>query len=146
MFDDCEFVDVGFSGPRFTWSNKREGQTRISERLDRACCTRTWRHLFADAVVQHLPRTHSDHHPLLIRCNREQSSINGKKPFRIETAWFLHPQFEDLVKAGWASSTGDLLATLKEFSYMAMEWNQTSFGNLFRRKRRCLARLEGIQK
>lgn len=52
MFDDCEFVDVGFSGPRFTWSNKREGQTRISERLDRACCTRTWREAIPALSVQ----------------------------------------------------------------------------------------------
>ena len=33
--DFCNMVDMGFSGPRYTWSNKRELNNLILERIDR---------------------------------------------------------------------------------------------------------------
>ena len=33
--DNCGMIDIGFSSPRFTWTNKREVQTLIQERIDR---------------------------------------------------------------------------------------------------------------
>ncbi|XP_023926428.1 uncharacterized protein LOC112037832 [Quercus suber] len=60
--DSCNFVDLGFAGPKYTWSNKMQ----ISERLDRCFSNPIWRILYPEAVVTHLPRTFSDHHPVLI--------------------------------------------------------------------------------
>ncbi|KAL5854783.1 hypothetical protein ACOSQ4_004585 [Xanthoceras sorbifolium] len=31
----CDFVDLGFSWPLFTWNNKRGGSRNVQERLDR---------------------------------------------------------------------------------------------------------------
>ena len=33
--EKCELSDMGFTGPKFTWSNSRENQVFIKERLDR---------------------------------------------------------------------------------------------------------------
>ena len=33
--DDCDLVDLGFSGSCFTWNNRRDGVDSIQERLDR---------------------------------------------------------------------------------------------------------------
>nr|XP_023897074.1 uncharacterized protein LOC112008941 [Quercus suber] len=33
--DKCNMIDIGFSGPRFTWTNRREIQALIQERIDR---------------------------------------------------------------------------------------------------------------
>ena len=33
--DNYGMIDIGFSSPRFTWTNKREVQTLIQERIDR---------------------------------------------------------------------------------------------------------------
>ena len=33
--DNCNMIDIGFSGPRFTRTNKREVQALIQVRLDR---------------------------------------------------------------------------------------------------------------
>ena len=39
--DNCELVDLGFSGPKFTWSNKRK-LNPIMERLDRGWANSDW--------------------------------------------------------------------------------------------------------
>lgn len=51
-FSSNEMVYLGFSGPKFTWTNGR-----VFERLDRAVCNLKWRYCFAEANVKHLPRT-----------------------------------------------------------------------------------------
>ena len=33
--DKCNMIDIGFAGPRFTWTNRREVQALIQERIDR---------------------------------------------------------------------------------------------------------------
>ena len=33
--DKCSMIDIGFSGPRFTWTNKRNVQALIQERFYR---------------------------------------------------------------------------------------------------------------
>jgi hypothetical protein len=101
--DACAMMDLGFSGPKLTWSNKkkRAGLAKISERLDRAWCNLGWRHLFQGAGVHHLPRTHSDHHPVLVDCEAIHAFVSRKRPVRMEAAWFIHPQFEELVKSSW---------------------------------------------
>jgi len=33
--DKCNMVDLGFSGPRYTWTNRRDIQGLIQERIDR---------------------------------------------------------------------------------------------------------------
>ncbi|VVA41419.1 PREDICTED: reverse mRNAase, partial [Prunus dulcis] len=43
-FDNHGMVDLGFSGPKYTWRN-----TKVSERIGRAICTMNWRGLYADA-------------------------------------------------------------------------------------------------
>lgn len=53
--DDCELIDMGFSGPRYTWVNSQQGHRIIRERLDRALCNIAWREKFPEAWVEHLP-------------------------------------------------------------------------------------------
>ncbi|KAL5771617.1 hypothetical protein ACOSP7_015771 [Xanthoceras sorbifolium] len=43
----CDFVDLGFSGPLFTWNNKRGGSRNVQERLDRFFVTSQWVNLFS---------------------------------------------------------------------------------------------------
>lgn len=33
--DKCNMVDMGFNGPKFTWTNRREISSLIQERIDR---------------------------------------------------------------------------------------------------------------
>ena len=58
-------IDVGYSGPKFTWARGLSAATRKETRLDRALCNAAWRVKFQDGTVRHL-QAGSNHSPLLI--------------------------------------------------------------------------------
>ncbi|XP_019244264.1 PREDICTED: uncharacterized protein LOC109224131 [Nicotiana attenuata] len=62
----CQLVDLAYTGSKYTWTNKRHYGSNILERLDRILANYDWITLFPEASVRHLPRTHSDHNPLLL--------------------------------------------------------------------------------
>lgn len=64
--DSCSLLDLGFSGPKFTLSNLREVLDIIFERIDRCFTNPSWRLLYPEASVTHLPRVFSDHCPVLL--------------------------------------------------------------------------------
>lgn len=59
--------DLGYRGPKFTWSNKRDSVDFIKERLDRALATGSWCARFSEVYVEVLVARSSDHRPLWIR-------------------------------------------------------------------------------
>jgi len=62
----CSLFDLGFSGPAYTWSNKRFASTPTFERLDRCLANAEWCSIFPSTTVFHLPMMYSDHVPILI--------------------------------------------------------------------------------
>ena len=83
--NNCNLVDLGCSGPRLTWSNNRGGFANTLVRLDRALANPDWRLRFPEATVCNLPRSYSDHCPMIIRPEGNLNLIprnNKKSPFR----------------------------------------------------------------
>ena len=79
--DYCNMIDLGFSGPRFTWTNKREVGALIQERIDKFFVNPSWCTTYPDAKIFHLTRCHSDHCPVLL----ESKPINQRhlpRPFK----------------------------------------------------------------
>ncbi|KAK4476678.1 hypothetical protein RD792_015838 [Penstemon davidsonii] len=144
MMDTCGFMDLGYRGPKFTWFNSSNGLACVRERLDRSIANVAWQECFPESLVLHLPRTHSDHHPLLTLCNGLDRP-RARRPFRFELAWFTDPQCKEIVEQVW-NSTNSIYEAIDQLPKMLKEWNKCSFGNIFFRKRRILARLNGIQK
>ena len=78
-------IDLGFNGPRFTWSNKMVGLANIKERLDRGFCDQEWQSMFPTAGVRHLGAVTSDHRPILLDSHLDNCKII--RPFRFEAMW-----------------------------------------------------------
>ncbi|KAL7197601.1 hypothetical protein ACSBR2_020190 [Camellia fascicularis] len=62
----CKLMDLGCSRPWLTWSNRRQGMENTLERLDQAVCATEWRLQFQEGSVRNLPRTYSNHAPMII--------------------------------------------------------------------------------
>ncbi|XP_030958466.1 uncharacterized protein LOC115980342 [Quercus lobata] len=144
FLDSCSFVDLGFVGPKYTWTNKRQLTDLILERIDLCFANPLWRVLYPEAAVTHLPRTYSDHHLVLIELWKPQTD-RANRPFRFQSMWLLHPEFPRVVKEAW-SEGGSLHPATVEFTRKVRKWNSEVFGNLFARKRRVLNRLSGTQR
>ena len=65
--DDCDLVDLGFSGPKLTWNNIREGVDNIQERLERFLTDVLWRDRFQRFCVEHMGFNSLDHRPILLK-------------------------------------------------------------------------------
>ncbi len=92
----CGMIDLGFHGPRFTWSNLREVRYLIQERLDRGFANALWRKAFVEASVHHLTRTQSNHYPMLI-CLHKPPCLFLPRPFIFQPVWLSHPSFSKVV-------------------------------------------------
>ena len=94
--DECNMLDLGFAGPKYTWKNCRPITSLILERIDRCFANSRWRLLYLEAIVTHLPRTFSEHCPVLLELCKS-STNNFNKLFRSQTMWLLHPDFYRVV-------------------------------------------------
>ena len=79
--DKCNMIDIGFSGPRYTWSNRREVQALIQERIDRFFVNPSWCILFLEAKAVHLTRCHLDHCPVLLEM-QPRAANRRKRPYK----------------------------------------------------------------
>ena len=59
--------------------------------------------------------------------------------------WLHHPDFPNVVRKTWEPDH-NLKIAIKSFVDNAKQWNKSVFGNIFARKKRVLARLNGAQK
>ena len=142
--DKCNMVDMGFSGPRYTWTNRREISSLIQERIDRFFMNPSWCLLYPDAKVTHLTRCHSDHCPVLLETNPSRQ-MHLTRPFKFQSFWLSDPAFPNVVKQAWQQPR-KLNEAIEVFSRQASLWNKNHFGNIFHKKKRVLARLDGVQR
>ena len=132
----CGLVDLGFQGNIFTWSNGREGEGFVQERLDRACGTIEWRALFPHVKVNHLQVTYSDHVPILISTHPPIGHMRRKRHLRRwEEKWSTHPDCEGLIREVWGRGTQNgspmfkLFEKIKQCRVALVEWSKDIFGN-----------------
>ncbi|XP_061363416.1 uncharacterized protein LOC133307012 [Gastrolobium bilobum] len=141
----CGVMDLGGGGNRFTWKGPKSLHLdRVYKRLDRAVANDVWRSSFEEADVLVLPRLFSDHYPILIRMEKEDSDWR-ERPFRFLATWQNDARFTSFLKANWDSSAG-LLDSLNSLVPMLKEWNMSVFGFTQHRKNKAIARMEGIQR
>ena len=71
--------------------------------------------------------------------------MGRKRPFKFQTCWLTDPTFPTIVSHAWRQHNL-LKGAIENFSKEALIWNKEHFGNIFAKKKRIKARLNGIQK
>ncbi|GKU90595.1 hypothetical protein SLEP1_g4575 [Rubroshorea leprosula] len=118
--DTCNMMDLGFIGPKFTWSNKRSIPHLIQARLDRALANPSWTLLHPLSFVKHLPKTHSDHYPIFLSLAHPPPHHHNR-PFRFQTMWLHHPDFPHTVNQFWTLNTLPIGKALSNFGLEGIE-------------------------
>ncbi|GLT71414.1 hypothetical protein SLA2020_434340 [Shorea laevis] len=139
MFRDtleaCHLYDLGYIGPRFTWSNCRDSEQHIMERLDRATATHEWCTRFRDAKVLILAARSSDHNPVCVFFSKGRSSHRRRRIFRFEASWNLDAQSSDIVKNAWTGiGLGDgamqsVRTKLAQCQRALVQWSSSKYRN-----------------
>jgi hypothetical protein len=125
---DMELIDLPLLGRKFTWFHLNG----ISmSRIDRFLVSDDWLELWNSSSLWVLPRSISDHCPLLLR---PSGSEWGPKPFRFNNHWLIHKDFLGLVEDFWrnVNITGWMAFILKEklkgLKNCIREWNSENYG------------------
>jgi hypothetical protein len=89
--------ELDLSGRQYTWANNLQSSTL--EKLDRILVSMEWELKYPMVTVNALPRTISDHTPLLL--NMAMSSQHTPHLFKFELGWLLKDGFYDMVTWIW---------------------------------------------
>eukprot|EP00253_Pinus_taeda_P005824 PITA_05824 len=151
FIDNARLVDVYPKQGKFTWNNRRGGESLISSRLDRFLILEK---LLLDGKSMEssiLPSGGSDHWPISLIV--EVPGTPRNKPFRFEKFWIEHPNFLTMVEKWWSeplveegSKMFNLQKRLKNIKLKLKDWNKTVFGNIFQEKATIEQKLEQIHK
>ncbi|CAA0805858.1 Unknown protein, partial [Striga hermonthica] len=91
--------NIGFKGYPYTWSNNRNGEGFVEERLDRFLFSDEWLLSFPLTTTTHIPRISSDHCLLLMDTN--PGSGQRKKRFYFDARWPRKNGFQEAVTEAW---------------------------------------------
>ncbi|KAL5758842.1 hypothetical protein ACOSP7_021453 [Xanthoceras sorbifolium] len=133
----CDFVDLGFSGPLFTWNNKRGGSRNVQERLDPFFATSQWVNLFSGIKVEHLGFMFSDHRPISTKFVRggPSGSGGGDRMFRFEPFWLKDEECYSVICSAWGGFNSEtsgrgLRDKLGLCADRLENWSKVKFGSL----------------
>lgn len=139
-------LDLGYLGSHFTWVRNRSNPLSLKSRLDRAVCNQEFRLLYPDGLITHLPRTTSDHSPILLSTFNTKAPDKALKPFKFQAMWMQHEGFVNFINQSWPKDNSCIISKASNMTSKMQIWNKEVFGNLFWKKRNIMARLKGIQK
>ncbi|KAA3487155.1 reverse transcriptase [Gossypium australe] len=119
--EECQLLDVGYSGAWFTWERGNLPETNIRERLDRGVANDKWLSLFPRGSVQHLAYSISDHYPILINTNTV-ISLPGSRRFHFESWWIFEDSLEGIIRDFWDSSSAPLVEKMENLQICLKKW------------------------
>ena len=109
----CGFFDLGYSGPAYTWTNKRFSSVHTYQRIDRCLGNAEWCLAFPSTAIYHLPMMYSDHAPILATLNSQRPRLS--KPFRFENWWLMDKDYHHIAQTSWNKSSNRVFSQKLKF-------------------------------
>jgi exonuclease III len=98
---NTQFLDLGFSGSKFTWRVLFKDGSKISERLDRALGNQELLSNFPNIRIHDETFRGSDHCPLTILFDDQKRF--PRSPFRFIAEWAHKEETQSIIKKAWKS-------------------------------------------
>ncbi|KAK6117615.1 hypothetical protein DH2020_048630 [Rehmannia glutinosa] len=134
--DTMEFLnmaDLGYEGPKFTWSRLSVAPFTQRACVDRALCNSLWRDLFPWSRVNHIPSYFSDHSFIHIQIRNRNPSLfrrKRRKKFWFEALWVKHKDCEEVIQNLWNDNTDPLPEKISQCSIDLLNWGNMHHNNL----------------
>ncbi|KAL4332119.1 hypothetical protein GQ457_07G022500 [Hibiscus cannabinus] len=102
-FMNCSgLMELPLKGGNFTWSNKRENEVNILEKIDRCLFSLEWNSLFPKSMGFMDAAIGSDHCPITLLL--QGIKRKRKKEFKFEARWLEEEECKKNVEKEWAST------------------------------------------
>ncbi|KAF3792458.1 LINE-1 retrotransposable element ORF2 protein [Nymphaea thermarum] len=102
-----QLKEIHDSRTKYSWSNNRKGPDNVQSLIDHCFVSHDWWDcrdwLFSLCI---LPRTSSDHSPILMEAVRNHTFTSGISVFRYFNYWEHFPKCRSLVADSWAQQVG----------------------------------------
>lgn len=149
VLSDCNLVDLGFKGPRWTYDNKQEGLDNVKARLDRGVADPEWNSLFPEATVEHICTSRSDHLLLLLRFGRRKEWRPVRNSFRYEYMWERMESLTDAIVKSWgengtAESLSEVSKKISTLQSSLNRWAKRNFGSIIKQTAALRKQLEHL--
>jgi hypothetical protein len=105
--DECGLMDLGYTGPLFTWSNQQDDDSLVRVQLDRAVANGDFSTVFDDCLVENIITTTSDHFAVLVRLQKFGEATDRmpvQSGFRYEAAWLRAPDYHQTMEQAWTEA------------------------------------------
>ncbi|CAN1172032.1 Putative ribonuclease H protein At1g65750 [Linum perenne] len=136
---DLQLIDVGFTGPIVTWSNKKKIPADvISCRLDRFLISPQWLDAWPETAVNHINTSSSDHLAIHLQCTPRESPT--RRLFRFDARWINNDEVRNIILNSWHLPTAGLpmfkvVSKLKRLRHKLFEWVRAGTSNSARKIR-----------
>ncbi|XP_031120628.1 uncharacterized protein LOC116023758 [Ipomoea triloba] len=144
-FGDCNLLDPGASGPKFTWHILVGNRVIQMRRLDRLFWNIEAQLAFPEAKLLVLPRLYSDHNPILFVEEAGQPPNRSSRPIRFEAAWLNRDDYNLIWKEAVSNTNQSFTDIISTVTRKSLLWNRNKFGNIFKRKQNLITDIQNIQ-
>jgi hypothetical protein len=97
----CELTYLDYKGPKYTWTNCRDGKNFIKEKLDRGMANSGWRDLYPDATIEVKAVTTSDHAIQVVHVFGHKVKQARVRRFRYEACWAEEKGYQEAFLKAW---------------------------------------------